>query len=138
MWRALLHRAAFVHQGVAGAHRGAYLGHEETALAGEFQNLAQRHVEIFLNIVAERFERRDVQNLGLVLDLAGERLAHQAINACEKGRKSLTGTRRSANQRVLFGQNVGPALLLRFRRRAEFPREPLAHERMSPFEAGNC
>ena len=136
MRRPLLHRAAFVHQGVAGANRGAYLGHEQASLAGQLQNFAKRHVEIFLNVVTEGFERRDIQDLGLVLELAGKRLAHQAINAREKGRKSLAGTRGSANQGSFFGQNVGPALLLRFRRGAEFPSKPFRNERMSPFEAG--
>ena len=135
--RTVKHRAAFVHQSVAGAHGGANFRHQEAALARQLQDFAERHVEIFLNVVAERFERRDVKHFGLIQQIAGKRLAHQAINARQKRGQSFARTRRRANQCAAPRKNVRPALLLRLGGRAEFVDEPLANERMRPFKRRN-
>ena len=63
MRRPLLHRAALVHQRVAGAHGRANFRHQISALPRKLQNFAQRRVQIFLNVVAECFQRRNVQAL---------------------------------------------------------------------------
>src|SRR5580658_1090350 len=60
--RARQHGAAFVGQRVSRTNGGAYIWHEDAALAGKLHNFAERNFEIFLNVVAERFERRYVEN----------------------------------------------------------------------------
>ena len=67
--RTLEHLAPLFHQRVAGAHGGANLGHQEAALGGQRQNLAERAVEVLLDIVAERLQRRDVQDFGAVVQI---------------------------------------------------------------------
>ena len=90
--RPLEHLAPLFHQRVAAADGGANLRHQQSALAGHGEDLAQRHFEVLLDIVAKRLERRDVKNLGGVAQLAGKRLADEAINADEKGGERLART----------------------------------------------
>ena len=66
VWRAPKHGATLVHQGVAGAHRGADLRHEESALTRQLQDFAQRSFQVPLDIVSQRLQGRDVENFGLV------------------------------------------------------------------------
>src|SRR4029077_2705669 len=55
--RTLEHFAALVHQRLPGADGGGNLGHQKTPFGGELQNFAERDLEIFLNVVAEGFQR---------------------------------------------------------------------------------
>ena len=75
------HIPPFVHQGVAGAHTHANFGHQQAALGSFAKNFAQRDFEIFLDIVAQRLQRRDVQNFGRVLQCTGKRFADQLVDA---------------------------------------------------------
>ena len=84
MRRPLQHGPPLVHQGVAGADRGANLRHQQAALARHLQNFAKRHFEVFLDVVAQRLQRRDVEDFGAVLQIARQRLAHQPIDAGQK------------------------------------------------------
>ena len=130
--RPLQHLAPLFHQRVAGADGGANLGHQQAALGGQRQNLAQRPVEVLLNVVAQRLERRDVQNFGAVAQVAVQRLAHQAIDADEKCGQRLARTGGSGDQRGAAGKDLRPALLLRLGGRTEAPEEPLRNQRMRP------
>ena len=87
--RTLQHLAAFFRQRVAGADGGANLGHQVAALAGQRENLAERNFEVLLDVVAQRFQRRDVENFGAIAQFAGERLADKAIDADEECRERL-------------------------------------------------
>ena len=121
---------------VAGAHGGANLRHQEAALAGELQNFAERSFEIFLNVVAERLERRDVEDFGVVGQFPAERFAHEAVDASEKCGERFARTGGRGDERGFAGEDVRPALFLRLGGRAEAGDEPLADERVSPFQAG--
>ena len=83
------------------------------------QNLAQRAFEVFLDVVAQSLQRRDVEHFGAVVQIAGQRLADQAVDAGEKRGQSLARAGRGGDQRRASGQDVRPALLLRLGRRAE-------------------
>ncbi len=117
--RPLQHGAALVHERVAGADGGADLGHQQAALAGHLQNFAQRDFEILLDVVAEGFERRDVEDFGAVLQVSGQGLANQAIDAGEKRGQRLAGAGGGRDQRGAAGKDVRPALFLRFCGRSE-------------------
>ena len=93
--------------------------HQQAALAGHLQNFAQRDFEILLNVVAKGFERRNVEDFGAVSEIAGERLAHEAIDAGEKRSQGFARTGGSGDQGGVPGENVRPALLLRLGRSAE-------------------
>ena len=130
--RALQHLAPLFHQRVAGADGGANLRHQQAALGGQCQDFAQRTFEILLNIVAQRFQRRDVENFGRVAQRAGERLSHQAINADQKGCERFAGSCGSRDKSCATGENLRPALLLRLGWRAKAADEPLGNQRMRP------
>jgi len=79
------HQAAVFHQRIAGADGGADLGHEQAAVAGHLENFSEGDFEILLDVVAESFERGDVEDFGAVVEFSGEGLADQAIDAGEEG-----------------------------------------------------
>ena len=134
--RPLQHGAPLGHQRVAGADRGANLRHQQPALARHRENFPQRHLKIFLNVVAQRLQRRNVEDFGAVRQIARQRLAHQPINAGEKCSQRFARARGRGDQRGAPGQNVRPALLLRLGRRAKPLHKPLRHQRMGPGQRG--
>ncbi len=67
------------------------------ALVGELQNFSQRDVQIPLNVVSQRFQRRHVENFGLIEQVARERFAHERVNAGEECGERLAGTRGRAD-----------------------------------------
>ena len=58
--------------------------HQQAALARQLQDFAERDFQVLLDVVAQRLQRRDVEDFGPVVQLAGERFADQPINAGEK------------------------------------------------------
>ena len=84
MRRTREHRAALVGESVSGAHGGANVRHEEAALPGELKNFAERSFQILLNVVTQRLERRDIEDIGLVGQFPAEGFANEAIDADEK------------------------------------------------------
>ena len=93
--RTLQHLASFFGQRVACAHCGADFRHQHPAFRCQRENLAQRTFEIFLDVIPQRLERRDIQNLSPIHQVAFERLAHQPINTNQKCRQRFARTCRS-------------------------------------------
>ena len=93
--------------------------HQQAAFAGQRQDLAERAFEVLLDVVAQRLQRRDVENFGAVVQVAGQRFAHQAIDADEKCGERFARAGGSGDQRGAAGENLRPALLLRLGGRAE-------------------
>ena len=79
------------------------------------QDLAQRDFEVLLDVVAQRLQRRNVENFGAVAQFAGERLAHQAIDADEECGERFARSSGSGDQRRAAGKNLAasPALAAR-------------------------
>jgi len=75
-------------------------------------DLDKRLLEILLDIVAQRFQRRDVQNLRVVIQLTGESLLEQLIDTGKKGGKRFSRSGRRRNQRIRSGLNRRPRLNL--------------------------
>ena len=69
-------RAVFL-EGVAGAHASTDLRAEIAPLEGELLDLGERADEVLLDVVRERLERRDVDDVGVWLEAAGDGLAQQ-------------------------------------------------------------
>ena len=98
--RPLQHVAPLMHQRVAGSDcaaddrvvcgsagdAGDQTLPQQSALGGEIENLAQRDFQVLLDVVSERLQRRNVENLGPVLERPGQGLANEPINAGEKCR----------------------------------------------------
>jgi hypothetical protein len=134
MRRPLQHSSTLVHQCVASANRRANLRHQETTLACHRQDFSQRSFKIFLDVIAQRLERRDVQNFGAVGKISGQSFAHQTVDAGKKCSQRLAGARWRGYQRGATGENVRPALLLRLGWRGESPDKPLSYKGMGPGE----
>jgi hypothetical protein len=136
MRRPLQHGAALVHQGVAGANRGANLRHQQAAVTRHLKNLPQRSFKIFLDVVAQRLERGDVKDFGAVAQIASQGFADQPVNAGQKRSQCLPGPGGRGDKRRSTRQNVGPSLLLGLGGRPESLDKPFLHQRMCPGEGG--
>src|SRR5207253_9548901 len=58
---------------LSGAHGRANFRHQHTALAGEFEDFAEWNFQVFLNVVAQRLERRHVENFRAVKQSSDKR-----------------------------------------------------------------
>ena len=98
--RPLGHRRAFARGRVAGPDKRANIDFGQTQRAQFFLNPGQRNLQIALNVVAERFERRNVNDVSGVVEFSFDAEAHQIVNGGQKGGQSFTGTSRRGNQSV--------------------------------------
>ena len=69
---------------IAGAQRGADLRQRTPRCLGQRANLRQRHLQVLVDVVAQRFERRHVDHFGLVRQRPLARPPHQA-RRCRSG-----------------------------------------------------
>src|ERR1700688_1871383 len=123
-----------MHQRVSSADRGPNLRHQKPALTRHLQNFPERYFEVLLDVVTQRLQWRNVEDLGAVLQTALQSFTHEPINAGEKRGEGLAGTRRCGDEGGATRQNVWPALLLRFGRCAETLDKPFPDERVGPVE----
>ena len=79
--RLLAHLLPLPHRRVAGAHGGADGREQDALFGGQRGDLGQRRLQVLADVVAERFERRDVDDRGLVRERSFTRRAHQAVEA---------------------------------------------------------
>ena len=124
MRRPAAHLLALAGGGVAGAHRGADLELGRALFAQCRANAAQRRVEIALDVVRQRLQRRDVDDLGFVAELTGRPLADQRVDRGEKRRQRLARAGRRRNQHVAAGLDGRPSGVLSRGRRREAAQEP--------------
>ena len=124
---------------VARAHRGADARHRRAAQRAllrprprQLRNLPQRLLEIALDVVAQRLERRDVEDPRLIRQLA-RLLAqpHQIVDRREKRGQRLARAGRRGQQRVAPpGADRRPARRLRIGRRPKTRAKPVRHKRV--------
>ena len=117
---------------VSGAHGGAYLRHQQAALARQLKDFPEGRFQIFLNVVAQGFQGRDVEDFGAVLQFASQGFAHEAIDTCQEGGQGLAGAGGRGDQGGSPGEDMRPALLLRLGGRAEARNKPVADEGVGP------
>src|SRR5687768_14808289 len=103
------HLLAIVHRCIAGADQYTKVRHQETGRQCSVANFSERLLEVFLNVVAERFQRRNVEHLRMVIELTRERLFEEMIDAREKRGKRLPGTGRRGNQNISPRLNGRPS-----------------------------
>ena len=89
-------------------------------------NAGKRHFEIAVDVVRERFKRRDIDDLRLVLEPVFEPLADEAIDGTQEGGERLAGASRSGDQHVPASLDGGPGIGLCRRGRGEALVEPRA------------
>jgi hypothetical protein len=87
-----------------------------------------RFLEVLLNVVGERLQRRDVDHQGPIIEPPRARHANELVDRPEKRRERLAGAGRRRDQGVAFGGDRAPTRLLRRCRRGEARREPLGDD----------
>ena len=91
---------------------------------------ASGRFEVALDVVRQRLERRDVDDLRRVGEAAVEPLPHQVVDRRKERGERLARAGRRGDQRVAPGLDRGPGLGLRGGGRREGFGEPLGHGRV--------
>jgi hypothetical protein len=100
---------------------------------GDFR---ERHFQVDVDIVAERLERRDVDDFGLVGQRAEAGGAHQAVEAEQEGGQRFAGAGGRGDQDVVARADLRPAEHLRFGGGGEALGEPVADQGVELGEGG--
>ncbi len=114
--RTLAHLLAFPHGRVAGAHGGADGREENSLFGGQRGDFGERRIQILADIVAERFERRDVDDGGFIGKRTVARGPDEAVQADQERRERFAGSGGGGDQDVVSGADFGPSEDLRFGR----------------------
>lgn len=93
-------------------------------------DLCERLLQILLNVVAQRFQRRDVQNLSVVVELTGESLLEKTIDTGKKGSERFSRSGRRRDQRIRSRLNRRLRLDLYIGGLADVGLEPVGNERV--------
>ncbi len=110
---------------VASAHPGADFQVRQPSPLQGLADAGERDFEIALNVVGQRLQRRDVDDLRLVREAAVHALANQGVDRREKGGERLSGPGRCGDQGMPAGLDRWPRLGLRSGRRRKAAVEPL-------------
>jgi hypothetical protein len=92
------------------------------------RDLGQREREILLDVVSERLEGRNIEDLGLVRQVGS--LAEEGVDRGKEGGQRLARSRGGGDQDVAALADEGPPLPLGRRRLPQAGGEPLRHGRM--------
>ncbi len=115
---------------VTGAHRDLDVRKPDSFAGGARAQLGERLLEVALDIVRQRLERRDVQDLDAVAQRCLQAAADQRVEAREERRERLAGSGRRRDQDIFARGDARPARSLRRGRRAEPRAEPARDERV--------
>ena len=115
---------------VAGADDRSDFNVGQATLAQRFANPGQRKLEVLVDVVGEGLERRDVHDLRLVRQRAGDALAHEVVDRRHERGQRLAGAGRRRDQDVAPGLDRRPGFRLRCGRRCERALEPRVHRLM--------
>ena len=130
MRRTTAHAVALAGGRVASTHPGADIDVGQAPRLQRGTDAGERRFQVAPDVVRQRLERRDVDNLGFVLEPMRERLAHQGVDGREEGRERLAGSGGRRDQHMPAGLERRPGLRLRRRRRGEAVVEPVGDGRM--------
>jgi len=110
------HRLAARGRGVAGADRGPDGRGAEPGREGRLAQRAEGLPEVLLDVVRQRLERRDVEDAGLVGEVAVESLPEERVEPREEGGEGLAGPGGGRHEHVAAGLDLRPAGRLRLGR----------------------
>src|SRR5207249_2017598 len=122
--RTARHRLAGARRRIARADEDTDLGERRAARRRPGTELGERRGQVLLDVVAERLERRDVDDVRPVLQETALRQPEEAVDRPEEGGERLARAGRRREQRVGSGGDGGPAGGLDRRRLAEAIPEP--------------
>ena len=133
--RVAQHGGALFGERVAGADAGADFGGRDSRAPGRVLDLGERAVEVFLDVVGERLEGRDVDDLG-----AGARLPAMAARSSwsmqTRNAARVLPEPVGAEMSVASPARMRASLHLRLGGGAEFGEEPLGGDGVRPGEGG--
>ena len=110
--------------GVSGANQRPDFGFRQPLFAQQRADARQRHFQVPLDIVGKGFQRRDIDDLRLVLQFAGKPLPHQIVDGGQKGRERLAGSGGGGDQDIAARLNGRPRFRLCRRGRGKAFGEP--------------
>ena len=109
---------------IAGANHRPQWRQLMACLGGILPDFGQRHFEVAADVVRQRLQRRDINDLRLVGQLALDGLPEQAVDRGQKGRQRFARAGRGGDQRVSAGNDFRPAQPLRLGRLPEAVGKP--------------
>ena len=118
------HRRARRRGRVAGSHRRGDRRSREAHFGGHRANARQGLGEVLVDVAAQRLERRDVEDAGLLGQAVLDAFAQQIVDGDQERREGLARAGRRGNQGVAPFADRGPAGRLGGRRRSQRGREP--------------
>src|ERR1700730_14811516 len=130
------HGTTFSHYRIPGAHGRPDWRHQQPALGSELEDFSKRDLQIFLYIVSECLQGRNIQDLRFITQIAGKSFAYQSIDTSEERGQRLSRSSWRGDERRFSRENVRPTLLLRLGRNAKASEEPLPNHGMCPIERG--
>ena len=135
--RAAAHPLALGGGRVARSDPGADFDIGKPAPAELLSDAGQRRLEVAMDVVRQRLERRDVDDLRRIGERRLETLPHQVVDRRQKGRERLARSGRRGDEGVAAGLDRRPGFGLRGRRRGEALGEPVRDRRVEQgFDGG--
>jgi hypothetical protein len=142
MRRAAAHAVAFAAAGIARSYPGADLHLRQALRLQSLADAGERRFQVTMDVVRERLERRDIDDLGLVLEGARKPLPHQVVDCGEERRERLARPGRGRDQHIPARLQRRPRLRLRRRGRGEGAIKPDGDGRMKQgcwrHDTGSC
>ncbi len=122
--RPAMHARTLRRAGVAGSDPRADLDVGQAAATEFGPDARERRLEIAMDVVGQRFERRNIDDLGRFGERSFEALAYQVVERGKEGRQRFAGAGRGRDQGVAAGLDRGPGAGLGGGRAAESLCEP--------------
>ena len=117
-------------RGISGANGGTNGRRAESHPGRHGRQLAEGFFQVAADVVGERLERRDVDDLGPVFEGTVGRLAHEGIEAVEESGQRLSRAGGRREEDVPPVGDGGPAQRLHGGRLGEAPTEPRVYDRV--------
>ena len=128
--RPAVHALALARRGIAGAHPGPDLDVRQPLRAQGLADAGERCLQVALDVVRQRLQRRDIDDLRLVSEPPLQPLSNQVVDRRQKGGKCLAGSRGRSDQRMPPRLDGRPRLRLGRRGRSEAAIEPGGDRRL--------
>ena len=98
---------------IAGAHPGSDRDIAQVLCAERLPDTSERNVKIAVDVVRESFQRRDIDDLRLVIEPVFEPLAHEAIDGTQESGQGFARAGRCGDKHVAASLDRGPSVGLR-------------------------
>jgi hypothetical protein len=118
---------------VAGSYGHTNGWQKDPVVGGKRRDLRQRLLQVLLDVVAQRFERRHVHDLDAVGQRSVERRPDETIQAEQERGKRLAGASRRRDEHIAPGRELRPGESLRLGYRREVAIEPLCDKRVEGY-----